>query len=527
MLNTAINSKRKLLTRAQEAGVLIGILGYIAYWSIPGLLKQYSFWRDEIFTAAFVSGSWQELLVKWVAADVHPPLYFLLSKSWAALLGTSELALRGFSFIFAIATVVMLWNDWRRNKRIQRLTALLLISSSPTFLYYSQEARSYSLMLFLSTWLILRILRHRYESKQLLTKNEPRQAMSIYLTYALCLLLSLTHYFGLIFTIIILIYDCLEKTISRRLWPNAIVICLVCLWPAFHIGYLGNLGTEQQELTASLTSNFQPVISTLSAYIYSTLHYIRSGILSLDYLIIVSLFTAILWSAVFCTDRSTKALKTSADLNYVGAIISITLICLILADIYSPITTARNCIVLLYPTCVLTGSIFEKILSQNSSKKQIGKAATLAGLSMFSIIIIVSSKISINNLDIKVNHSIDYKSLARYLKNQKICERGCLTLDYDPQGKTFGANIDAYYFGDAKLVHYDKRHEIQPEIQRLMPIIGSYKTKKEIMEFSDQYPKRFVVTSCSKNLLANQRTPFVLTGEGKTPYDVNSACIEN
>ena len=151
--------------------VLLGLIGYISYWSLPGLFEQYSFWRDEIFTAAFISDGWIELFRDWIGPDVHPPLYFIVTKAWASISGISELSLRGFSFLCSLATIALLWTDWQRNRRSQRLIALLFVASSPTFLYYSQEARSYTLVLFLTCWLLLRIYKHRYEKKNIYTNS--------------------------------------------------------------------------------------------------------------------------------------------------------------------------------------------------------------------------------------------------------------------------------------------------------------------------------------------------------------------
>jgi len=230
---------RQITTRGLfENLVLTGLLAVISYWTLPGLLEQYSFWRDEIFTAAFISGSWIELFRDWIGPDVHPPLYFIITKSWSFFLGTSEISLRGFSFIFSIATIVLLWNDWRTNKRLQRLIALLFITSSPTFLYYSQEARSYTLLLFLCCLLLLRIFKHRNEN----ATNKEKSRLNPLITYGICIALSLTHYFGLLLVFFILLIDWWDQSISKHRFATAMVIGLICLWPIFHIGLLGNLG---------------------------------------------------------------------------------------------------------------------------------------------------------------------------------------------------------------------------------------------------------------------------------------------
>ena len=167
-------------------------------------------------------------------------------------------------------TITLLWKDWRQNKRTQRLVALLFVVSSPTFLYYSQEARSYTLVLFLSCWLLLRVFEHRHEKEN----REAQRKRSSLLTYALCIALSLTHYFGFILSGFILAIDCWDKSISKHRFASALALCAICLWPAFHIGFLGNLGDVQQEKLGNLTTSFTPILSTIQAYIHSSVYFV-------------------------------------------------------------------------------------------------------------------------------------------------------------------------------------------------------------------------------------------------------------
>ena len=76
----SVNTKKAAKGNLFENFVLTGLLAYISYWTIPDLIKQYSFWRDEIFTAAFISASWEKMFNDWIGPDVHPPLYFVIAK---------------------------------------------------------------------------------------------------------------------------------------------------------------------------------------------------------------------------------------------------------------------------------------------------------------------------------------------------------------------------------------------------------------------------------------------------------------
>jgi uncharacterized membrane protein len=94
----------------------------------------------------------------------HPPLYYLLVRWWAALFGTSVLAMRLLPVIFGIAALAPAYALARELLGARRapwiMTALLAVS--PFAVLYSQEARDYalwSLITLIASWLLLRAIR--------------------------------------------------------------------------------------------------------------------------------------------------------------------------------------------------------------------------------------------------------------------------------------------------------------------------------------------------------------------------------
>lgn len=81
------------------------------------------------------------------AADVHPPLYFLLLRAWIALTGPSDVASRLLSVAFGVLSVPVLYILGRRlaDVRVGRIAALLL-ALAPFHIAHSQEARMYTLV---------------------------------------------------------------------------------------------------------------------------------------------------------------------------------------------------------------------------------------------------------------------------------------------------------------------------------------------------------------------------------------------
>jgi 4-amino-4-deoxy-L-arabinose transferase-like glycosyltransferase len=82
-----------------------------------------------------------------VTPDVHPPLYFLLLAGWFRLVEDSTWAGKWFSLLAGLPVIPLLWALGRRwaGHRVG-LVAAALGALSPAYLWYSQEIRSYTLL---------------------------------------------------------------------------------------------------------------------------------------------------------------------------------------------------------------------------------------------------------------------------------------------------------------------------------------------------------------------------------------------
>ncbi len=126
-------------------------------------LGQESLWLDEgvsLYVADVVS--FKGLL----CADYlditmgHPPAYFILLKFWMLLFGSSPVSARLFSAVAGIAALPLMYLLGKKifNERTALIGAVLL-SFSFFHVYYSQEARMYSLLLFLTLTSMLLLFR--------------------------------------------------------------------------------------------------------------------------------------------------------------------------------------------------------------------------------------------------------------------------------------------------------------------------------------------------------------------------------
>jgi mannosyltransferase len=134
----------------------------LAFFLAFNQINQRSFWLDEA-TTYFVSGvSWARLaeILSGDAHGWHPPTYFVLLKAWRSVVGDGQADLRGFSMLFAVASVPTTYFLVRHIASAwPAALAALLIACNGFVIRYAQEARTYTLTMFLAilaTWVLVR-----------------------------------------------------------------------------------------------------------------------------------------------------------------------------------------------------------------------------------------------------------------------------------------------------------------------------------------------------------------------------------
>jgi mannosyltransferase len=120
-----------------------------------------SLWYDEAFTPVHVL---RPGLGATLHAVVHsentPPLWYVLEWGITRVLGTGAVALRLLSALAGVATVPVAWALGRELAgRRTALAAGALVAVNPLFVWYSQEARAYSLFALCSALALLFCLR--------------------------------------------------------------------------------------------------------------------------------------------------------------------------------------------------------------------------------------------------------------------------------------------------------------------------------------------------------------------------------
>jgi mannosyltransferase len=115
-----------------------------------------SYWYDEADTVWLIHHSIGHMLAYFVGSETSPPGYFILAWLWGHIFGYREADLRSLSALAGVLTVPIAYEAGvRLFSRRAGLIIAALTASNPLLVWYSQEARSYALMVLLTSIALL------------------------------------------------------------------------------------------------------------------------------------------------------------------------------------------------------------------------------------------------------------------------------------------------------------------------------------------------------------------------------------
>lgn len=178
------NGGEPLRRRALAPLLILLLLTLLAFWLRVHNLDAFSFWTDEGLTPERSGYSIAQILRNdiliqgVVTKDTHPPLYYLIIHVTRRLFGASDFAFRYPSVLFGVLLVPLLYQlGQRMGGKAVGLIVALLAAVSPLQVYYSQEARMYSLLALLVTamsYVLWRVIQLTDEAGR--TTTNPRTA---------------------------------------------------------------------------------------------------------------------------------------------------------------------------------------------------------------------------------------------------------------------------------------------------------------------------------------------------------------
>ena len=309
------------------SGVIVSVLVMFV-----GFIADFSYWWDELYSVSAAQLPLDLMFDYLIFRDVHPPLYQVILNLWGSAFGYHESVTR---LISVIAYVLMCLFVVKLSQLYQlKRLATLAICLHPLLLYYAVEARSYSLLVMLST-----------ASFYYHLTGEKRRLFFYLMT-------SLTHYFGLILAGVLLILDLYRQLTQRefKLLMETIIVGSICLiWPLLHFYY--------GDLTGKTGGNFwiknDGIFDTIASFVYAIFPYVESvyrkfGIL--DYSSYIN--------SAFLVLCLLLAFKTKSPLKPLMLIV-IFLVFVAIIDLFSPISTSRNFILLVPVFYLLIFNVFQ------------------------------------------------------------------------------------------------------------------------------------------------------------------------
>jgi uncharacterized membrane protein len=147
---------------------LLGLIVLLAAHLRLHALAARSFWLDEGMSAEIARLRWSQFFLLLWHHEANMALYYLLLRFWMKM-GSGEAFVRGLSVIFAVATVPVIYALGRRLfGTAVGLAAAWLLAINAYHVWYSQEARSYALLVFLvtlSAWRLVRNIQQPAEAR--------------------------------------------------------------------------------------------------------------------------------------------------------------------------------------------------------------------------------------------------------------------------------------------------------------------------------------------------------------------------
>jgi mannosyltransferase len=204
-------------------------------------LGRQSLWYDEAFTPVHVlHPSLGATLHAVVHTENTPPLWYMLEWGVSRVLGTGAVALRLISALAGVATVPVAWAIGRElSSQRAALACAAIVAVNPLFVWYSQEARAYSLFVLFAALAMLYFVRAAREPAT--GDRRSTDLVGFAITGSLALL---THYFAVFLLAPMVLWLALDPRRRRAALPAIGALGVVCLALLPLISAQGGHGTQ-------------------------------------------------------------------------------------------------------------------------------------------------------------------------------------------------------------------------------------------------------------------------------------------
>jgi mannosyltransferase len=223
--------------------MLAAIVALALLLRLPGFNE--SVWYDELWSTRVILESFPALL-KVIATDAHPPFYAVVMFAWIRVFGDSEISIRILPLLCGLLTIVLVarlavaYGGPRAGP-----VAASILAISPPHIWYSQEARQYSLLVLLvvsCTWAFHRI-----------RESHSTRWYVAYAVFGFCMVF--THYFAIAYLAAFTALALPDpRARARMLWIGAAITSVLVFYLAVRwrfdslptqLGHLRGFGVTQ------------------------------------------------------------------------------------------------------------------------------------------------------------------------------------------------------------------------------------------------------------------------------------------
>jgi uncharacterized membrane protein len=396
---------------------LVGTLALVIVLNARDILRPYSFWLDELATISLFNhgsgGLWN-----YVIHDNFPPLYFLLIQAWSAFFGHGEISIRIFSFLCVVGAFITMACFVRLNEPkgwIWPVFSVGLIGTLPTVAYYAQEARPYALLLLLSSLTItsaLAVLKHSVPCSQ------PYTETGFYLS---AFLLSLTHYFGLILVVLIVLANSFFLRSVQKL-RNLLLLFACLIWPVIHAFH----GKLLSQAGGNFWIQVVPVIGTIKVFFVTTPFLVLLLPLSIPYLLpILRECRNPFKDGPF--QRSLPYLSL-VFLSFVGL--------MIVLDLHTPLSLPR------YYVSIIPVAVLLVVELTQSMFLMVDRVYLKTAVALLACTLLVAQSVKAQHrLALKTVPEQNWKELSEIIRQHSLCKGGCDALGYSTWGEYYFSGL--------------------------------------------------------------------------------------
>ncbi len=389
-----------------------------------GLGENFSYWSDELWSVSASQADWGVMLRDWLIPDTHPPLYQTLLKLWIGIGGSGEMATRSLSLVMAGIALMATALFTSGGVPGRRLVSVAFLGTSPAFLFYAQESRSYATSLALSAVLLGAVMELRQRrlggSNNVLLARWGEAALRR-LFVLCCLLLSLTHYVSLLFVLVVLAVVGAEGLVWHQRRQVLPLLLGVLTWPMVHL-LSSSLAKKLERLDWIQVA---PISGTLSAFLSGTLPLLGPGRAGPEGLLLGSLGVALaLVFAVTAVRRRPQTLApvlpspSLGEARFLLLAIGGFLALMLPVDLIKPLSQAKYYIVVLPALAYLCGDAWE--LTQ-----QFCRARRLALAILLAVWLLLQWQLGQRELAEKHSPLQNYKLMATFIERSGVCAGGC------------------------------------------------------------------------------------------------------